>query len=264
MNNKNCELLISSCEAYSDLWDIHIQLLDKNWPDRGIPTTIITDKKHGTIVAPSVRVFSAGVNEEMPQRIKLALEKVSTEYVLLTLDDYFLIKEIDDERIDRLISIMDKERIDYLRMFPIPKEVKRVDGYEEIFWIDLTRNYAVNLYPGIWRTSFLRETVKESLNAWEYEVSLTRIARENSKRCVMSRGDDFPFLDVIRKGKILHKAKRYLDKEGLSVDRTLVPIREEIRLELMKNTKEFLPRCIQKRIKSVLKKLGMKFISEGI
>ena len=264
MNNRNCELLISSCEAYSDLWDIHIKLLNKNWKNRNIVTTIVTDCEHTGKVDPSVSVFAAGANKEMPQRIKKALEKVQTDYVLLTLDDYYLVEQIDDQKIDRLVGIMEKMNLDYIRMFPIPKETNVVQGYKNLFWIDLSRNYAVNLYPGLWRTDFLRATVVDSLNAWDYEVSLTQIARDEKILCVMSRGNDFPFLDVIRKGKILHKAKRYLDKEGFVIDRKVIPWHEEIKLEIMKNSKKLLPRRVQKYVKYLMQKMGMKFISKGI
>ena len=61
---------------------------------------------------------------------------------------------------------MDKEGLDYIRMFPIPKEKKKMKEYEKMYWIDLNRNYGVNLYPGIWRASFLKATFREEYNAW--------------------------------------------------------------------------------------------------
>lgn len=259
-----CELLISSCEAFSDLWEYHIQLLDENWGDRNIPTTIVTDKVHYDDSNLSIRVFSAGEGKEMPQRIGKVLETINSEYVLLTFDDYFLIDKIDNQKIDYLLEVMEKEKLDYMRMFPIPKEKKKIKGYKDLYWIDLSRNYSINLYPGLWRTEFLRQTVSEKMNVWDYEVSLTRIARDNNKLCAMSRGDYFPFLDVIRKGKILHKAKKYLDKRGMVLNRELISWKEELRLELMKNSKKVLPRFVQKYVKIIMEKFGMKFISKGI
>lgn len=32
---KNMTMLILSCDKFSDLWDGHIKLLEKNWPDQG-------------------------------------------------------------------------------------------------------------------------------------------------------------------------------------------------------------------------------------
>lgn len=45
-------MLILSCDKFSDLWDGHIKLLEKNWPDRDMDTIIVTD-------APSHRDYPA-------------------------------------------------------------------------------------------------------------------------------------------------------------------------------------------------------------
>ena len=263
MLEKKLEIIISSCEKYSDLWSLHLMHLERFWKNRKIKTVIVTDHPH-EIKNENILVFSAGEGLEMPQRLKYALYNIETEYVLLTLDDYFLIKEVDSKKIERLIEIMDKENLDYVRMFSIPKEKKKISGYKEMYWIDLTRNYGVNLYPGIWRTSALKETFRNEYNAWNYEVSLTEIAREMKMKCAMSRGNEFLFIDVIRKGLILRKAARYLKKNNFSLKRKKVPIKEEIKLHLMFWSKKYLPRCVQRIVKKIMIKYGMKFFSEGI
>ena len=257
------ELLISSCDKYSDLWDLQVKHLNKYWDDRKIKSTIVTDcaseKEY-----PRINIFAAGLDLEMPQRLKYALENVSTEYVLLTLDDYFVIEKISNERINELVGIMDKHSIDYIRLFSVPKEKERYSIYSDLYWIDLNRNYAINLYPGIWRKSFLYDTLKESLNAWEYEVSLTNVAKKGNYRCLMSRGKDYVFVDVIRKGKLLRKASKYLKKNNLSLNRDIIPFREELKLNLMFYCKKYFPRSLQVIIKKTMEFLGMKFISKGI
>lgn len=263
MCENRLELLISSCNNYSDLWDLHIDHLERYWRDRRIHTTIVTDSttdKH----YPGIEIFSAGDNLEMPQRLCKALVRVKSEYVLVTLDDYFIVNNVDNNKINSLLDAMDQNNIDYIRMFPIPKEKKLFDNERKLYWIDLERNYGVNLYPGIWRKSFLMSTFKENLNAWKYEVSLTRIAKETGRRCVMSRDEVFAFLDVIRKGKLLSKASKYLKKNGIKLDREKISYLEEKKLNLMFWTKKNLPRSLQIIIKRIMKKLGMHFFSEGI
>lgn len=257
------ELLISSCDKYSDLWDLQVYHLNKNWPDRNMRTVIITDcnskKKYD-----GIQVFSAGNELEMPQRLKRILDSVATEYVFVSLDDYFLTKKVDNQRIEYILDTMDKYKLDYVRLFSIPKEKKALDKEKKLYWIDLERNYGVNLYPGIWRKTFLEETVKNSLDAWKYEVSLTAIAKENNRRCVMSRGEDFVFVDVIRKGKLLSKAEKYLSSNGMSLNREHISKKEEFKLNLMFWTKKNMPRSLQKIIKKTMSLFGMKFISDGI
>lgn len=263
MLENKLEIIISSCEKYSDLWDLHLMHLNKFWGNRKIKTTIVTDCPHKA-KDKDVLIFAAGEGLEMPQRLKVALLNIKTEYILITLDDYFLTKQVENEKIERLVKIMDKEGLDYIRMFPIPKEKKKMKEYEKMYWIDLNRNYGVNLYPGIWRASFLKATFREEYNAWNYEVSLTKIAREMQMKCAMSRGNEFLFMDIIRKGLILRKAAKYLNKNNFYLARKKVSINEEIKLHLMFWTKKYFPRWMQKIIKETMIKCGVKFFSEGV
>lgn len=263
MLSDRLEMIISSCNNYSDLWDLHVWHLNKYWSDRTIKSTIVTDEKTNCIFS-NVDVFAAGSSLEMPQRLKKMLNTISSEYVLITLDDYFITQNVDNLKINSLLEAMDEYELDYVRMFPIPKEKIPLDRQKKLYWVDLSRNYAVNLYPGIWRKSFLEETLKESLNAWMYEVSLTSIAKETNRKCVMSRGNEFVFLDVIRKGKLLSKASKYLKSNGMIINREVISKKEEAKLDLMFWTKKNMPRCVQSFVKKIMSLFGMRFFSDGI
>ena len=78
-------LLIHSCDKFSDLWEAHVKLLNKNWPDRNCPTYILTDSNNEQTFK-NVEVLSAGDNKEITERIKYALNYIDTEYILVTLD----------------------------------------------------------------------------------------------------------------------------------------------------------------------------------
>ncbi len=263
MLSDRLELLISSCDKYSDLWDLQIYHLNKNWANRNMRSVIVTDTTSKKAYE-NIQIFAAGNELEMPQRIKKVLETVSTEYVFITLDDYFLIEEVDNQKIENLLNAMDQYKLDYIRLFPIPEERKVLDKGKKLYWINLDRNYAVNLYPGIWRKSFLEATVNSPLDAWKYEVSLTSVAKANNFRCAMSKENIFMFVDVIRKGKLLNKANKYLASNGMKLERELISRKEEFKLNLMFWAKKYFPKKIQKLIKKVMSLFGMKFISEGI
>lgn len=257
-------LLIHSCDKFSDLWDAHMYLLNKNWNDRNIDTILLTDKETERSFE-GVRIVSAGNGTELSDRTAFVLPQINTEYVLITLDDYFPIYDVCSEKIERLIKIMDKENIDYLRLFCDPNSHKKFLDYDKLYKIPLDKNYDVNLYQGIWRKSFIEKTIRQSLNAWQYEVSLTSIARECNARCVLSKGKEFEILDVVRKGKLLHKANRYLKKHNLyNGDRKTIEWKEEVRIYLFNRGKKILPKFAAKWIKGFLQKRGYKFYSESV
>lgn len=246
-------LVVHSCDKFSDLWDAHFTLLNKNWADRDIDTFLVTDNATDCAFA-GVEVISAGEGKEITERITAALPKIKTEYVLVTLDDYFDIYPISNQKIENLVEIMEKEKLDYICIFDRPKTTVKYKDYKDLYEVDLTKDYRVNLYPGIWRKDFMAKTIREPLNAWMYEVSLTPIARELGARCVQSKGGEFPILDIVRKGKLLRKANRYLVKHDLyKGDRPVRTVKEEFILFVITWGNRLLPRIIVNAAKRILK-----------
>ena len=257
-------MIINSCDKFSDLWDIHVQLLEENWNDRGIRTIISTDKPTSKQYN-NVEIVSSKDGDEITSRLLYTLSKVDSEYILITLDDYFLTKKINTKDISELVDYMKTNNVDYIRMFKDPNSNSKYDKGLKLYKLNLKYNYEVNLYPGLWKKSFLLKTINESLNAWQYEVSLTKTAKELNANCLMTKQKTFPILDVIRKGKLLHKADRYLKKRNLSLpNRALISKKEEIRLFIFSFGKKILPKKIALLIKKRLIKKGRKFYSEGI
>lgn len=209
-------MLILSCELFSDLWDAHVKQLERFWPDREMDTYIVTDADHPTDFE-RVKVMATGAGLEFSERLAAALDHVKTEYVFITLDDYFLKKPVSNQVIQSLTKMMDAEKLDYVRLFKHPTKATKepLPGYLGIYWIDTARKYSVNLYSGIWRTDFMRKTVRDVRDPWRFEVSLARVSTELNARCVVSLNREFVILDVVRKGKILNKAHRYLRKHDL-------------------------------------------------
>ena len=253
-------LMVHSCNKFSDLWDAHFNLLNKNWADRKVDTCLVTDSPTEKTFD-SVTVFSAGEGKELSERIESVLPSIKTEYILVTLDDYFDIYPISSEKIANLVEIMDKEKLDYICIFERPKTTVKYKDYKNLYEVDLTKDYRVNLYPGIWRKDFMAKTIREPLNAWMYEVSLTPIAREVGARCAQIKGDEFPILDVVRKGKLLRKANRYLKKHDLyHGDRPVRTVKEEFALFVITWGNRLLPRFVVNLAKKVL---HLKTFSDG-
>lgn len=259
-------LVIHTCDKFSDLWDSHIQLMDKNWADRGVKTLLVTDKQTEKTYQ-TVEVLSTGDDFQLSKRIQAMLPHIQTEYVLVTLDDYFPIYPIDTVKIKSLIDAMDNEGLDYIRLFKRPDSKKLIPGYESLYEIDLYGqmdvHYQVNLYAGIWRKRFIEKTVEQELDPWQYELSLTKIARRDHLRCAMSKGKEFEVLDVVRKGKLLHKADRYLKKHDLyHGPREVISWTAELKINGMTFIKDHFPQSVVDFGKSILRKIGFHFYSD--
>lgn len=266
MRKDEITLLIHSCHKFSDLWEAHIKLLNQNWPDRNIRTIILTDEDE-TVSFPDVEIISAGTGKEITDRIRYVLPLITTEYVLVTLDDYFPIYPIDGIKIDRLVSIMNETNMDYIRLFENPKFCKLTPTkFSDIFTFIFEGDYLVNLYVGIWRKDFMAATLsKESLSAWDYEVSLTSAAAKINAKCAMSKGREFPIMDVVRKGKILRCAAKYLKRYDLyHGPRPTRTIKETALLYIRTQAKRALsygPEPLMRFIQKTMLRLGMNSFS---
>jgi hypothetical protein len=261
-------VIISTCDGYSDLWDANVKLLNKNWADRNAETFLVTDKPTDRRFE-AVTVVAAGDGTEITERLRTVLPLVRTEYILFTLDDYFLTEKISTEAVREDIAIMRKHRLDYLRLFTMTKKSlknrKAVEVKPGIFLLDnYAGDYIVSLYAGIWRRDFMEKTLDKPMNAWQYEVALTDMARQLNARCADSRRGEFPLLDVIRKGKILRKAKNYFATHPI-YDGTRETMRagEERMIALRTWLREWLPRPLFRLSKKVMRRRGYTFFSDG-
>lgn len=251
--------LILSCDKFSDLWDSNIKLFYQNWPDGDFDVFLVTDKKTNRVL-PNVNIISAGDDTEWSDRLKFALSYVKTEYVFVTLDDYFLIKEVNNDRIKHLVNLMEKNAYDYIRLFKNPTKATgdKVEGEYDLYNIKKEVNYSVNLYPGIWSKTFFEFCLKEPRTAWMFEVTLHECAIEYRANCIVSYGDEYTILDVVRKGKLLRKAAKYFKKHPGTYkgSREVQSLSYEIKLFIKTFIQEHIPPFLFKTIRFIYVKCG--------
>ncbi len=261
---ENLTLLIHSCGAYSDLWSGQIEMLNRHWGNRNIRTVILTDTNPMNYSFDGVEIFCAGKGKEITDRLKAFLPSVTTDFVFVSLDDYYLMNDVDNSRISYLVNFMVRTGFDYMRLFNIPKHGQKIaEGIYDVGIYRKHSNYYVNLYQGIWRKSFIEQTIEgQSLNAWQYEVSLTPYAVKHNIKCAMTKGKEYQILDVIRKGKVLHKAHRYFKKDPVyKGDRPLMPISIEVKLWFRDFVKKIIPRKLLQKLKKKMIEHGATFYS---
>lgn len=188
--------------------------------------------------------------------------------MFITLDDYYLIKKVSDKGILELVTMMERERIDYIRLFSRPKRAtgKELYNYKGVFQIDTSVDYSVNLYSGIWTKKFLESTVRVPKNAWKFEVILHKRAMEYGAKCVVSNRADFQILDVVRKGKLLHKSAAYFKRHPDIYDgeREVNSWSYEIRLGIQTMASRHLPGMLKTKVKAFMTKRGRRFYSDEV
>lgn len=171
MSSKNgkCEILISSCDGYSDLWLPFFTLFKRHWSDCPFEISLITEKRKADIEG--VNSLSLGEDLDWSSLLLTALNGIQSEYVLFMLEDFFLRKPVSTQVICRLIRDMEEENIEMLRLIPRPGPKGKQQDENSLFGeLPPEAKWRVSTQASIWKRTVLRDLVQAGESAWEFEV----------------------------------------------------------------------------------------------
>ena len=149
--------VVLSHDGYADLWPVFFELLFRFWPDLPYPLHLVSNR----LVFPDDRVIPVRVGDDRSwsQTLARALEHIPGRYVLLMLDDYFLVGAVDTARIARLHAAMVKLGAAYLRLVPAPKPDSPCPGFSDIGYIKKGAPYRASLQVAFWERGALLRTL---------------------------------------------------------------------------------------------------------
>ena len=219
--SNECTILVSSCDNYSDLWGPYFELKKRFWPDCPFQTILITEEKEPNIKGITPLVIGSGL--DWSSLLIKSLEKINTPYVLFTLEDFFLRKNVDTKKINNLLDIFKKNSIDMLRLTPRPGPTQD-SNYQEFGIIDLDAPYRVSTQAAIWKVEVLKKLLVPGESAWEFEKNAT--IRSNTYSGFVSVWEDaLPYgHHVVERGKWFPWDYSRLKKMNIGMENSKRPI----------------------------------------
>lgn len=183
-------VLVNSCDKYSDLWNPFFTLYKKYASSLECPIILNTESIDFSFEGLDIKCIhlpDANERNKYSARMSYCLSKISSEYVLVLLDDFFLRESINIELIQQIIEWMDKDkRIVYFNCdnIPVYYDEWEKDKYPGFHRVPCGNCYTLNLQAAIWRTKKLRDywrsnSIKE-ITPWEWEI-YTNIIAANKK-----------------------------------------------------------------------------------
>jgi len=263
-----CSILVSSCDAYEDLWVPFFTQFFRHWPDCPFPAYLGTEAK----IYNNNRVTTLLSNGEQiwSNCLLKYLEQIKTPYILLLLEDFFLRKDVKTvEVINALDFLVDKKgkmmRIGRNKPWPS----RGIDGplNENTDFAIIRPGFParVTLQASFWEKQALVDLLLAGENIWEFEVKGSERSWKwgNGFFCTIKSILPYKY-HVIEKGKWLrHEALKfsYLD---IGCDFTKRPLMS--RKEMMKwwtwhikgQLTNLLPACIQPKTEIVISQLITK------
>jgi len=157
----SCCILVVSCDKYRDLWTPFFALFERYWPDCGMPVYLGTNCARFDHAA--VTTLNAGDDEAWSRRLRYYLENLSTDYVLVLLEDFFLDQAVSNGDVAEQIKLLRTRNGICIRLFPNPPA-----DYADV--LHARAAFRVSLQAAIWNRRRLLELLVDEESPWDFEL----------------------------------------------------------------------------------------------
>lgn len=213
--DKEITFLVPSCDKYSDLWQPLFTSLFRHW--KNISFDVVLVSNYQKYDDRRVRTIQLGEDEAYADNLRKALTKIDTEWVILWLDDVFLSRPVDEEKIQKILDEVADLDVDFVKLSnDMPISYSKRNG---AFIGELPEGikYRSGIGLTLARKRTLFELAQPGLNAWEMDrinpgtvtnarfSALTNYGRKNSP---------FGYIHAVVKGRWIYNAPRKLRNEG--------------------------------------------------
>ncbi len=177
MEKGKLAVLISSCDAYEDIWDPFFLLMNTYWKDIPYRVYLNTETKSYNKVFPHFAVTTLNAtkqNATWSQRMKSVLERIEEEYVLVLIEDFFLREDVQTSQIEDLLRMMnDDPLMCSIQLFGtrINCDKKRNNNTNSELKINriVSGQAKVVFVPTIWRKETLVKWLRPHESIWAFE-----------------------------------------------------------------------------------------------
>lgn len=256
--SKKFAIVISSCFAYDDALQNFFYLLNefKIVFEREFDVYVISDFKHDL---PNHVNLLLSKEQDWQKRLNSKIQSIDVDYFLFLLDDYYFGESFSVSKLLRYFELVESNKFNYLRLINIPS----VNNSNSITKLDqLNVKHSVNLQAAIWDKDYFMKFCYEG-SPWAMEVLLDKSNHINTYSTT------FDFLNIkngILQGKKIRATSNYFNNNNITLpyqDRDTLSHTFTFMRTLKTTFNRFVSnRSLRKKLKKILTKLGMKFVTE--
>ena len=213
-------IIYMSCDKYSDLWIEYFRLFRRNWPECPFKIYVLTNTTGPSIEG--VEKLEVGKDITWSDNLLAALERVGHRYVLLLLDDFFLVDRVPGEWVAERIRWAVENDVNCLRLSPgHPKPVEKCD--HNIGLIPKGAIYRTSVRFPLWKKETLRKVLKRGESAWDFELAGSYRSDEFDHFYAIY-SEPFKFANCIIKGRWDPRALRLVERHGVRLNLSTRPM----------------------------------------
>lgn len=215
MKSADCCVLVTSCDGYRDVVGPFAALWKKFWPDCPFETVLVTE----TVAAEGFdRVILTGTGKNWCQMLVEALDQISTPYVMLLMNDYYLEAPVETANILRRLEQAKTHDAANLRLNPNPPGRSPFAPAGDLLEFPKNVAYCVTCQTGIWNRGYLRGLAARNRSAWEFERLGSFMLAGEERPLLVTPTKEFPFLDAVHKGYWEPEGVRVMKENGIAYD----------------------------------------------
>lgn len=161
------KIIVGTCKAYESVAQLWHRAATRYWPEAAATATICSDQALNLPKSTIDRVFAhAG---DWCERLVACLQVCEDEFVVFILDDYILEAPMPHANLVVLANRMKAEND--IGVIYLTDTGLNAKGVARKGLFDITRGpYSINSCPGLWRRTFLIETLKSFKDPWAWEA----------------------------------------------------------------------------------------------
>lgn len=208
-------LLVLSCDKYSDLWPSYFTLLNKYWPDCPFKIYLQTNFYDFDSEA-NVTILKVGKDKSWSDGLIKSINQLQNyDYVLLMMEDMFLNKQVETDKLLEVIHKFIELNGSFITLINEPIADKTFNDY--FGTISPGAMYRATATAALWKKQVLLDILDPLETAWQFE----KIA---SKRTDIYTGfysvkkSYFNFFHGVVKGKWTLEAVSEFKRLGMEVD----------------------------------------------
>lgn len=225
----NVCLFVSSSDNTRDVFLQVFPAYDKFWPDLPFQKYVGLNTATDNLPEGFQAVYApvSGWKTELYHQIQVLSKKF--EYILLFLDDFLILSQIDTKRVEMLLRKGIKEDLAYLCLSPLyrawlPRLGKRLTTryrHETMEKIKNTRSYYSSLQVALWERKHLLDMLKFEGDIWDFENQYI----PGVEHYAVVSYPAIPYIHVVEKGRWVPNVKALFREAGMPFE----PFRREIK-----------------------------------
>jgi hypothetical protein len=170
----NVSLIVGSSDSYSDCYEPFFHFLREYWPDCPKPVYLLTENNIWNHEALPV-VSSCNGDCAWGKNLRLTMENIKTDYIVLFMVDYFLARPVNHRHFLYFLEVAQSRRLPCLNFIPLATNsgAATPDG---LVAMEKHLHYTINCQVALWEKKCLLHYIRDHESPHDFEIWGTRRA----------------------------------------------------------------------------------------